>query len=276
MSCDGNGTGKPCMAVVKRIVQETPTIKTFYADYAMDARPGQFAMIWLPGCDEKPFTLTAAGKECAVTVREKGKFTKAVFELKKGDRIGIRGPYGNGFEFEKVKRACIVAGGCGAAPIVLLAEQLKKKGASVSIVLGAGTGKECLFRKRLEKAAGKVYITTDDGSLGEKAFASDALEKLLEKGKFGVVFGCGPEGMMKKVFAACEKAKVECQLNLERFMGCGFGICGSCAIGEFLVCKDGPVFTGEQLRKTRQFGESAMLKSGKAVSIKEFADWRQQ
>ena len=84
-----------------------------------------------------------------------------------------------------------------------------------------------------------------------------------------------PEIMLKKTFEACEKAKVECQLNLERWMRCAFGVCGACALGKFLVCKDGPVFKSRQLRQMQEFGKKAMLKSGKLVSTKEFAKWRQ-
>ncbi|MDP2974562.1 MAG: dihydroorotate dehydrogenase electron transfer subunit, partial [Candidatus Diapherotrites archaeon] len=96
------------------------------------------------------------------------------------------------------------------------------------------------------------------------------------KEKFDIVFGCGPEIMLKKVFELCEKHKVQCQLNLERFMRCGgMGLCGSCAIGKFLVCKDGPVFSSSQLRQMPEFGASALLKCGREVPIKEFAEWRQ-
>ncbi len=269
-------TEKPAIAAIKKIVQETPSIKTFYLDYAMQAAPGQFAMVWLPGIDEKPFTLTAAGKECAVTVQQKGKFTEKLFELKEGDKLGIRGPYGKGFDIKGAKKACIVAGGCGAAPILLLAEELQKKKIKTTIINGAKTGKECLFNKRLGKLSANFYITTDDGSLGEKGFVTAPLQRLLAKEKFDMVFGCGPEVMLKKVFELCEKHKVQCQLNLERFMRCGgMGLCGSCAIGKFLVCKDGPVFNSAQLRQMPEFGASALLKCGKPVSIKEFAEWRQ-
>lgn len=263
------------MAAIKRIVQETQGIRTFYLDFTMDAKPGQFAMAWIPGIDEKPFTLTATGKESAITAQEKGKFTKALFALKEGDKIGIRGPYGKGFETGKVKRACIVAGGCGAAPIMLLAQELQKKKIKTAIILGAKTGKECLFPERLGKTTKSLYITTDDGSLGEKGFVTEALERLLAKEKFDCVFACGPEAMLCRVFELCERHGVECQLNLERFMRCGgLGICGACAIGKFLVCKDGPVFASGELRQMHEFGKEAMLKCGKAVSIKEFAEWR--
>jgi len=267
--------GLPKTVAIKRIVQETPSINTYYLDYLMDAKPGQFAMLWLPGLDEKPFTLTAAGKECAVTVQCKGKFTKKLFSLKKGDKVGIRGPYGKGFDFKEVKKACIVAGGCGAAPILLLAEQLQKKGVELAVINGAKTGKDCLFKERLGKTTKNFYITTDDGSLGEKGYATSVLEKLLAKEKFDAVFGCGPEPMMKKAFEICEKANVKCQLNLERWMRCAFGVCGACALGKWLVCKDGPVFESGQLREMSEFGQKALLKSGKEVSMKEFAEWRQ-
>ncbi len=269
-------TEKPTMTTIKKIVQETPSIKTYYLDFAIDAKPGQFAMAWLPGLDEKPFTLTAAGKECAITVQCKGKFTEAMFRLKEGNKIGIRGSYGNGFSFDKIKKACIVAGGCGAAPILLLAEEMKAKGIETPIILGAKTSNECLFKERLEKTTKELYITTDDGSLGEKGYATNALEKLIAKEKFDGVFGCGPEPMMKAVFEICKKAGVECQLNLERYMRCGFGVCGACALGKWLVCKDGPVFSEKQLKETKEFGKRAMLKSGKSVSTKEFAEWRQE
>ncbi len=268
-------TESPTVVRIKKIVQETPSIKTFYLDYPMRAEPGQFAMVWLPGIDEKPFTLTAQGKECAVTVQQKGKFTKKLFALREGNTLGIRGPYGKGFDVKGIRKACIVAGGCGAAPVVMLAEQMNLKGVKAAVVLGAKTGKECLFTKRLGKTTKNLYITTDDGTLGEKGFTTDTLERLLPKEKFDCVFGCGPEAMLKRVFELCEKHKAKCQLNLERYMRCGFGTCGSCAIGKFLVCKDGPVFRSEQLRLMPGFGKTAMLKCGREASIKEFAGWGQ-
>ncbi len=269
-------TETPETATIKKISQETPSIRSFRLDFPMQAKPGQFAMLWLPGIDEKPFTLTAEGKECAVTVQEKGKFTKALFKLKEGDKIGIRGPYGNGFSTSRVKKACIVAGGCGAAPILLLAEELQKQGIKTAIINGARTEKECLFAERLRKTTHDLYITTDDGSLEEQGFVTAPLQRLLEKEKFDCVFGCGPEAMLKKVFELCEKYKVPCQLNLERYMRCATGICGSCVLGKWLVCKDGPVFNSKQLRETEEFGSKALLKCGKDVPIKEFAEWRQQ
>lgn len=275
MACKCSNAEKPVMATITKIVRETPSIKTYYIDFEINAKPGQFVMLWLPGLDEKPFTLTAIGKECAVTVQCKGKFTKAMCQLEEGDKIGVRGPYGNGFSIEGVKKACIVAGGCGAAPILLLAEQLQAKGVETKIIDGAKTGNECLFSERLGKTTSDFYITTDDGSLGEKGYTTTMLEKFLNKEKFDMIYCCGPEVMMKAVFTQCEKFEAKCQLNLERYMRCGFGVCGACALGKWIVCRDGPVFAGEQLRETKDFGAKAMLKSGRPVTTKEFAEWRQ-
>ncbi len=265
----------PKMARIAKIVQETPSIKTFYLDIQMKALPGQFVMAWLPALDEKPFTLTATGKQIAITVQAKGKFTQQMHGMKIGEAIGIRGPYGNGFAIENMKSACIVAGGCGAAPVLLLAKELATKKIPAKIILGARTGTECLFSKELGKTTPDFNITTDDGTLGERGFTTQKLEQLLQKEKFDCVFACGPEIMLLRVFELCERFGQECQLNLERFMKCGFGVCGECVLDDLRVCRDGPVFGSKQLRLSRDFGKFAFLKSGKKVSLKEYAEWRQ-
>ncbi len=259
---------------VKKIEKEGPDIKTIYLDYEAEFSPGQFYMLWLPGADEKPFVFSKNGKMSAITVRMKGPFTKKMFTLKPGDIIGVRGPYGKGFNLEKIRRACIVAGGIGAAPTITLAEGLKKKRARVEIILGAKKGEELLFEKRF-KRTGELYITTDDGSKGRKCSCTDVLDELLKKKKFDAVYGCGPELMLEKVFRICEKRKANCQLSLERYMRCGFGVCGQCIIDGWLVCKDGPVFDSKQLRKLKEFGKFAYLKSGRKVSLQEYFSWRQ-
>ena len=82
--------------------------------------------------------------------------------------------------------------------------------------------------------------------------------------------------MMKKIFDICEKNDIECQASLERFMFCGFGICGSCVCDDMLVCKDGPVFNSKQLKQMKDFGRYAKLKSGKKVTLKKYYNWRSE
>jgi len=224
---------------------------------------GQFVMVWLPGIDEKPFALSY---DNAVTVERKGVFTKKMFELKKGDRIGVRGPYGNGFKLKN--NALVVAGGLGIASLARLVERLKNP----EIILGAKTKEELLFAKRFRKK--KLHIATDDGSIGFKGFATELMQEILKKKRFRAVYTCGPEIMMKKIFELCEKKKIECYASLERYIKCGFGVCGACACGDQLVCKDGPVFNSKQLRKMEDFGSYSRPKDGKKVSLAYYAKWR--
>jgi dihydroorotate dehydrogenase electron transfer subunit len=254
----------PEMARIKRIADENPYVKTFFLDKKIDAKPGQFVMVWIPDVDEKPFSLSCIGKETAITVEEKGNFTRALFKMKEGDKIGIRGPYGNGFSLKA--NACVVAGGCGVAPLSPLIGQLKNP----FVIQGARSQDRIIFGDRF----GGAVITTDDGSAGTKGFVTDALEDALKKRKFAAVYMCGPEIMMKKVFELCERYGVECEASLERYMKCGFGVCGQCEAGGLRVCKDGPVLSSARLRMIKDFGNFARLKSGEKVAISEYAKWR--
>lgn len=252
----------PEIVTIKKVVKENPKVKTFFFDKKIKALPGQFVMAWLPGVDEKPFALSYND---AITVERKGVFTKKIFNLKKGSKIGIRGPYGNGFNIKK--NVLVVAGGLGIACLAGLID--KSKGSE--IILGAKSKKELLFVKRFKKA----NIATDNGSWGFKGFVTDLMQEILKKKKFKVVYTCGPEIMMQKVFEICEKKKIECQVSLERYMKCGgMGVCGSCAINGKLVCKDGPVFNSKQLRIMGDFGKYAHLKTGKKTAIDKYAKWR--
>jgi len=271
-------TEKPQAVELKRVQKETGEHNTYYFELpkAAEAVPGQFLMVWIPGVDEKPISLSGIGKESAITVQCKGKWSQKICDIGTGKKLWVRGPYGNGFSIEEIKKAIIVAGGCGSAPLRPLVEQCLEKGIETSVVLGAQTAEKLLFKKEYtEKLGSNLYITTDDGSEGKKGFTTDALRELVEADKPNMVFSCGPEPMMKAVFDLCEKLGVKCQLSLERFMRCGIGICGQCALDDLMVCKDGPVFNEEQLRASKEFGKIARLKSGKEVSLKEYADWRQ-
>ncbi len=254
----------PEVVKIEKIVQENPYVKTFFFDKKIEAKPGQFVMIWIPGLDEKPFSLSYTGNKTGITVEEKGKFTKKMFRMKEGDKIGVRGPYGKGF-LPKDK-ACVVAGGCGVAPISPLIESLKKP----FVIIGARSKDRLIFHKRFTNAK----VTTDDGSLGEKGFTTDILENILKGKKFKVVYTCGPEIMMRKVFEICERHGIECQASLERYMKCGFGVCGQCEINGLRVCKDGPVFFSKHLKEMKDFGKEARLKSGEKVPVSEYVQWR--
>lgn len=257
----------PVSFPITKIVNETPNIRTFFVKAPICIFPGQFVMVWLPGVDEKPFAIAYLNKQGAgITVQRRGKYTGEKFKLKKDEVIGLRGPYGNGFGIGNVKKALVVSGGCGSASVALLVEALKANKVKTDIVIAAKTKKELLFEKRFSKF-GKVHVATDDGSKGHQGFATDVAEKLMKKKKYDMVYSCGPEVMMLKLLGLCKKHKVDCQMSLERYMKCGFGICGQCAIDGWLVCKDGPVFDKKQLLKLKEFGKFYRTKSGKKVSI---------
>jgi len=251
----------PEVLEIKKVIKENYKIKTFLFDENIEAEPGQFVMVWIPGMNEKPFAVSYT-KPFGVTVSKLGPFSTAIHDLKKGDKIGIRGPYGHGFKL-KGKKICLVAGGYAVIPIALLAEKAKKL--NITSIIGAKSKRDLFFQNRVKKLSKKMIVTTDDGSHGIKGFTTDALIDLLKKEKFDYVYTCGPEMMMKKVFDICEKTGIECQASLERHMKCGFGLCGSCCIDDKLVCKDGPVFDSNQLRKLTEFGVFERDKSGSKV-----------
>ena len=267
------------MVEIKRVEKETSEHYVFYFDFekARLAKPGQFLMVWLPRVDEKPISLSKISSgEQAITIQAKGKWSKEITQLKKGDRFGLRGPYGKGFVTDGVKKAIIIAGGCGSAPLQPLVQEVISKKIETKFILGAQTSDKLLFKKDLAQTLEqKLVITTDDGSEGEKGFVTTVLDKFLIEEKPDCVFCCGPEVMMKAIFDICEKSKVNCQCSLERYMKCGFGLCGQCMMDDLRVCKEGPVFDSGKLRTSKDFGNVARLKSGKKVSLKEYSDWRQ-
>jgi len=233
----------------------------FFEDsYCKRAKPGQYAMIWVPGIDEVPMSLSMIDEEglSGVTVREVGKGTEALCKMVEGDSIGVRGPYGNWFEIVR-GRVAIVGGGTGLAPLLPLAAELAKLGSEVSFVIGGKTVEEVLFREKIGRLLTarehKVIVTTEDGSYGRRGVVTDAFEDLLEEGVLDMVYTCGPEPMMRKVFDLAENRDVQIQASLERIVRCSIGLCGSCVIGRFRVCKDGLVLSSERLREVAdEFG----------------------
>jgi dihydroorotate dehydrogenase electron transfer subunit len=260
-------TSLPEMFKIKKIVQESPKIKTFFLDCELNMKPGQFFMVWLPRVDEKPFTLSYVGKNPAISIRIHGKGTEAFHKLKVGDKIGMRGPFGKGFTIDKKKKAAIVAGGIGIIALASLAEALPK----ADVFCGAKTKEEMIFAKRFNYAC-----CTDDGTAGKKCFAPELFEEVLDKNKYDIIYTCGPEVMMKAMLQISLKHKIPMEASLERYMKCGMGVCASCVCGNQLVCKDGPVFSEKQLVKMKDFGESALLMSGRKVSLKEYSGWLQK
>jgi dihydroorotate dehydrogenase electron transfer subunit len=260
---------------IEETVSETPTVKTliFRDDLSYAAKPGQFLMIWIPRIEEIPMSVMINSKEgyAAVTIRKSGIGSTALFERKKGDFIGLRGPYGNEFILSKnYKKILIIGGGTGLVPLLRLASYASKKKLKITIVLGARTKNEVFFekiaRKLTEHGDSLVKICTDDGSYGLKGTTVNVMSNLVRNNTFDCVYTCGPELMMKGVVDMANKNSIPVQASLERYMKCGIGICGSCCLDSLLVCQDGTVFNGKQLSKILDFGISYRDKDGQKIS----------
>ena len=260
---------QPQMLRIKKIVDEAKDLKSFVFNHDLKAKPGQFIIAWIPRVDEKPFGVAFQNRnKFAITVSAVGSFTKKMHKLKVGDYIGIRGPYGNGFKIEG-RHIVLVAGGYGAAPLAFLADEAAKRNIHVDFIVGARTKELLPYLERMKRAGITTHVCTDDGSFGVKGFTTDVLKKLLDEGNVDKVYTCGPEIMMKFVIQLCDEHYVPCEVSLERYMKCGFGICGQCAVDPtgWCVCKDGPVFTKKQVKQITEFASYKRDASGKKVKL---------
>lgn len=235
---------------------------TFHDDMVAASPAGTFCMVWVPGVDEVPMGTGATTPDglASLTIEAKGDCTKAMLALPVGAKIGVRGPYGQGFTMPaRPSNICFVGGGTGIAPMARGAQQAHAAGHKVTIISGARSENLLLLHKYLGAADGKSlrYLPcTDDGSFGFNGFTTQQLEQLWSAGdEFDLVVACGPEGMMVRVVQLCDVAGVSCQASLERYMKCAVGICDACTVGDGVrLCLEGPVLSGEQLAKIPEFG----------------------
>jgi dihydroorotate dehydrogenase electron transfer subunit len=257
---------------IVRIQTESPTVKTFtFADrLCSKAKPGQFLMFWIPGIDEIPLSIMDAGNDLvSVSVKSIGDATRHLHSLEAGATIGIRGPFGNSFT-ESRGRVLLVGGGTGTAPLLFLAKKLASKTQRLSFVEGAKTKNELLFISELGGICQErnIITATEDGTAGLQCLVTVPLAQLLDKEHFDMIYTCGPEVMVKKIFEMTEQHKLPLEASLERLMRCGIGLCGSCIIGKYRVCRDGPVFTAAQLREVKaELGVSKMGFDGSRIPI---------
>jgi len=243
----------PTITTILNTTTETKDIKTITFRYSKTVTPGQFFMIWIPGVDEIPMSVSKITKDVkGITFRKIGEATRALYHLKPGNKIGIRGPYGNGFTLTG-KDLLFVSGGTGVAMLAPAVEQARKRKLKSTIINGFKTKNEIFFEDRLRRCGATVLVSTDDGSKGYKGFASNLAKDTLKKEKIDAVFTCGPEPMMKTLLSFCRT--IPFQASLERYMKCSIGICGQCSVGKGLrVCLDGPIFNGKTLKKVEDFG----------------------
>jgi len=168
------------------------------------------------------------------------------------DSMDLVGPLGHGWGMpEGISHALLVAGGLGAAPLGMLAEQLAERGIAVTVAQGAPTTERLVARGLFERVARRVEVATDDGTAGEQGFVTGPVARLLAEESFDVVYVCGPEAMQRAVSRQVAETDSQCQVSLERLMACGIGACLSCVVtttdGQKRACVDGPVFNAEEV-----------------------------
>ncbi len=248
MSTSEGGT----MKVIKsRIIENTLISKRIYklrVEFTGEIIPGQFFMLktldnsfLLP----RPISVNDFnGNEATFLYRTEGIGTTKISTMRENDEIQLFGPLGNGFDLNKIKgRTAIIGGGIGIAPLLYLSKILGK---NADVYLGYKD--EVYIDELFKPYSNKTVVCTEDGNSGEKGFVTD----FIDYSRYDAVVACGPEIMMKKIIDNCRENDVKCYVSLERRMACGMGVCLGCTVetkdGYKRACKDGPIFSAEELR----------------------------
>lgn len=256
---------------ITKIKKETPLVTSYTFEYPERAQPGQFINIWIAGVDEKPMSVAYDdGKSITVSVAAVGTLTKALAEKKVGDVIGVRGPFGQVFHWKPKMRIAMLAGGYGVAPLYFAAAQAVKDDCTVDFFHGARSKEHLPLADRIKKLKNvSYYPATDDGSAGFKGTSVGAWSEKMDSQKsaskssnksvptYDLVMTCGPERMMKAVSDIAYERKIQAQISVERYMKCGFGVCGNCVVDDsgITTCKKGTVMDNDDVRKIKEFGE---------------------
>jgi len=261
---------QPINGEIVDIIDESPTIKSFevVVEEEFKFATGQFVELTLPGVGEAPFTPSsspAVTDKMEITIMKAGRVTGLLHKCKKGQKVGIRGPYGNGYPVDKFvgKEIYIVGGGVGLAPIRSLFLTLVERIGDFKKVVcryGARTPEDFIYKKSLfgpwREITGVDMRLSVDKANGEWSGNVGVVTTILKPEDVNIdnaaAIVCGPPIMMK--FATFKLLEFEFSpkdiyLSMEKNMSCGVGKCGHCMLGKYYVCKDGPVFTYEQIRK---------------------------
>lgn len=217
-------------------------------------QPGQFVEVWIKNCDgvmlRRPISIYhASEKVLDLLIQDAGKGTKTLFDAPVGSRFHIMLPLGNSFHLpDLTDRPLLVGGGVGVAPMYALGCAMKAMGIEPTFLLGARSKMHFSDLSHFT-SLGQLYITTEDGTLGEKGYVTQ--HSILQKDSFTHIYMCGPTPMMQAVARWAKKEGIPAQASLENHMACGIGVCLCCVEptvrGHKTVCHDGPVFDTTEL-----------------------------
>jgi NAD(P)H-flavin reductase len=259
---------KPIKAMLTNVIDESPLIKTFVLvpEDKFSFKTGQFIELSVDGIGEAPFTPSSSPlvtEKLEVTVMKTGYVTEFMHLLKPGVYMGIRGPFGRGYPLESFfgKEVLILGGGCGLAPIRSLLyalESVKANLVKVILCYGSKTPSDCIYKPLFERLnntekfeAHRTVDKADEDWTGSVGVATTLLNNIRVKIENSVAVVCGPPVMMK--FGTIRLLEMgykddQIYLSMEKNMSCGLGKCGHCMMGEFFVCRDGPVFTYDEIK----------------------------
>jgi len=269
----GGNVYLPHIAVIKKVIDETPTVRTFHFNFKDDGlrkefnfESGQFGEYSVFGIGEAPFCISSSPTRrdhLEFALQRVGKVTNALNRLGVGAEIGFRGPYGNSFplDFLQGKNLVFVAGGIGLAPLRSLIWNVidnRDKYEKADIIYGARSPADLCFKYDLDtwgKDKTVNMVTTvdkgDESWAGRVGFVPQILEQVAPSASNAVAIVCGPPIMIRFTFPVLEKlgfTPEQMITTLEKRMKCGIGKCGRCNIGNLYVCRDGPVFTYTQIK----------------------------
>ena len=222
-----------------------------------ELRPGQFVQVRVDGSPStylrRPISIHDVDYErndITLLVQQIGEGTRHLAAAEVGDTINVVLPLGNGFSMpERGERCLLVGGGIGIAPLYYFAKVMGEIGIRPILLLG-GKSKSDLIRLADYERLGETFVTTEDGSLGEKGFVT--MHSVCLKQSFDKIYVCGPKPMMKAVAKLAAEKDVWCEVSLENLMACGLGACLCCVEdtvnGNVCVCKEGPVFNTRRLK----------------------------
>lgn len=247
------------VTAVERIHERYVLLKVTDPDAPLpEMLPGQFAQLRVDGSPStflrRPISIHNVDREANelwLLIRLAGEGTRHLAMLKAGDVLNAMLPLGNGFTLpaDETEHVLLVGGGVGVAPLLYMGIQMKARGLEPTFLLGARSKDDLLQMEEFQRV-GRVFVTTEDGSAGERGFVTQ--HSLLAQERFTRISVCGPKPMMVAVARYACQAHVPCEVSLENMMACGLGACLCCVEdtveGHVCVCKEGPVFDIEKLK----------------------------
>jgi NAD(P)H-flavin reductase len=260
----------PTLYSVRQRVRENSDTFTLELEPASAAilpafRAGQFNMLYVFGVGEIPISISGDPNHpyrLIHTTRAVGTVTRALNQLHPGDRLGVRGPFGNHWPVDACvgKDVVVVAGGIGLAPLRPALYQMlgeRERYGNIVLLYGARTQEDMLYRRELERWRARfdleVYVTVDRATgrwHGNVGVVTELIPRAPFEAREAIALTCGPEVMMRYTVQALQRRGVSADriyLSLERNMKCGIGLCGHCQYGPFFICRDGPVFRFDQV-----------------------------